>query len=91
MTTGRHEVADRSEDGVDSLPPSRSRHPLPCSRSLLEAAPDAIVAVDAHGRIALVNAQTERQFGYRRDELIGQRVEVLVPEALRGAPFGAPR
>jgi hypothetical protein len=50
---------------------------------LLEAAPDAMVCVDAHGRIALVNAQTERLFGYGRDELIGQPVEMLVPDAAR--------
>ncbi|WP_432831410.1 PAS domain-containing sensor histidine kinase [Dactylosporangium sp. CA-092794] len=52
-------------------------------RAMLEAAPDAIVAVDADGRITVVNAQTERLFGYRRDELIGQLIEVLVPEQAR--------
>jgi len=52
---------------------------------LLEAAPDAMVCVDADGRIALVNAQTERLFGYGRDELIGQPVEMLVPDAVRDA------
>ena len=51
---------------------------------LLEAAPDAMVCVDADGRIALVNAQTERLFGYGRDELVGQPVEMLVPDAVRG-------
>ena len=50
---------------------------------LLEAAPDAMVCVDADGRIALVNAQTERLFGYGRDELVGQPVEILVPDAVR--------
>jgi two-component system cell cycle sensor histidine kinase/response regulator CckA len=50
---------------------------------LLEAAPDAMVCVDVEGRIALVNAQTERLFGYRRDELVGQPVEMLVPDAVR--------
>ncbi|MGD0936387.1 MAG: PAS domain S-box protein, partial [Streptosporangiaceae bacterium] len=50
---------------------------------LLEAAPDAMVCVDADGRIVLVNAQTERLFGYGRDELIGQPVEMLVPDAAR--------
>ena len=52
-------------------------------RGLLEAAPDAIVGVGADGTIALVNAQAERLFGYRRDELEGHRVEILVPEAAR--------
>ena len=54
-------------------------------RGLLEAAPDAIVGVTADGRIALLNAQTERLFGYRRDELIGRSVDVLVPERIRAA------
>src|SRR5687768_7545376 len=56
-------------------------------RGLLEAAPDAIVGVGADGRIALVNGQTERLFGYGRDELIGQPVEILVPD---GAKAGHP-
>jgi PAS domain S-box-containing protein len=50
---------------------------------LLEAAPDAMVCVDGDGRIALVNAQAERLFGYGRDELVGQPVEMLVPDAVR--------
>jgi PAS domain S-box-containing protein len=50
---------------------------------LLEALPDAIVAVDGAGTILQVNSQTEQLFGYDRDELIGQRVEILVPENYR--------
>ena len=50
---------------------------------LLEAVPDAMVCVDADGRIAVVNAQAERLFGYARDELIGQPIEILVPDQAR--------
>jgi PAS domain S-box-containing protein len=55
---------------------------------LLEAVPDAMMCVRADGRIALVNAETERLFGYRRDDLIGQSVEMLLPEAMRDAHLG---
>ena len=57
-------------------------------RGLLEAAPDAVVCVDGGGRIVLVNAQTERLFGYGRDELAGQPVELLVPDGVRDAHPG---
>ncbi len=52
-------------------------------RSLIESAPDAMVIVDQGGRIRLVNAQTEKVFGYPRAELMGQSVELLVPERFR--------
>jgi PAS domain S-box-containing protein len=51
-------------------------------RELLEAAPDAIVEVDQAGHIVLLNRVTETLFGYRREELLGQPVEVLVPPEL---------
>jgi PAS domain S-box-containing protein len=52
-------------------------------RDLLETAPDAICRIDTDGLIRLINGHAERMTGYRRDELIGQPVELLVPEALR--------
>jgi PAS domain S-box-containing protein len=48
-------------------------------RALLEAAPDAMVIVDHKGSIVLINSQAELMFGYRRDELLGQPVETLIP------------
>jgi PAS domain S-box-containing protein len=48
-------------------------------RGLLEAAPDAMVVVNQHGEIVLLNVQAEKQFGYRRDELLGQKVKNIIP------------
>lgn len=67
-------------------------------RTLLESAPDAVIVTDSGGRILIANAQAESLFGYRRDELIGRPIEMLVPQRLREAHVrhreayvGAPR
>jgi PAS domain S-box-containing protein len=57
-------------------------------RELLEFAPDAVVGVDRHGEIRLVNSRTEAVFGYSRDELIGKPVEMLVPTGVRDTHVG---
>src|SRR5579864_6789155 len=53
------------------------------SSAVLEAVPDALAAVNHQGVIIQVNSQAESLFGYTRDELIGQRIEMLVPERQR--------
>jgi PAS domain S-box-containing protein len=55
---------------------------------LLESTPDAILMVDVAGRIALVNSQAEKIFGYKRDQLIGRPVEMLLPERYRAGHHG---
>jgi len=52
-------------------------------RELVDAAPDGVIVCDAAGRIVLVNAETERMFGYGRNALVGQLVDVLVPDHAR--------
>ncbi len=53
-------------------------------QQLLESAPDAMILVNQAGLIMLVNGQTEKLFGWRREALLGQKMDVLLPERLRG-------
>ncbi|MFN9811403.1 MAG: PAS domain S-box protein [Deltaproteobacteria bacterium] len=58
---------------------------LPSLESLFDAAPDAMILVDGSGRIVQVNDEVERMFGWRRDELVGQPIETLVPSRARAS------
>jgi PAS domain S-box-containing protein len=84
--TSLSQVAERLEDLMSELR-SRSRAGIIGTESLfnlvVEASPNAMVLVDERGRIVLVNAQTEKLFGYTRNELLGQSIELLVPGRLR--------
>jgi len=78
MNTTFHDPAVRDSAEKD-LRASESKF-----RAILEFAPSAMVLADQQGHIALANAETERLFGYHRDEMVGQLVDILVPERFRG-------
>lgn len=57
-------------------------------RNVLESAPDAMLVVDQSGRIVVVNGQVEKMFGYSRTDLLGEKVEMLLPDTLREQHVG---
>jgi len=56
-------------------------------RGLLEAAPDAMIVVNQAGKIVLLNIQAEKQFGYHRDELLGQEIKNILPQGFAEPPI----
>lgn len=78
--TARAAVAERDARALQS---SAARF-----KGLLEGAPDAVVISSADGRIVLLNAEAERLFGYRREDLFGQSLEILMPHRFRGRHAG---
>src|SRR5258706_5760857 len=95
-------VADDAPMGPEDAPPAaRNQRPLPGQpapgplgaaetlfQSLLESAPDAIVIVDRAGQIVIANSQAAQLFGYQQRDLVGQPVEILLPERLRTTHTG---
>jgi len=75
--------SDHTEPASASSPSAKAMAEVLLSTELLEALPDAVVAVDRDGTIVQVNSQAQELFGYVRDQLIGQKVEMLVPESYR--------
>src|SRR5579864_415360 len=67
---------------------STPTEPQTIFEKLFEASPDAIAVTDSQGRITSVNSQLERLFGYGREQLVGQPVEILVPDRFRNAHPG---
>jgi PAS domain S-box-containing protein len=74
---------DHSEPASASSPPAKTMAEVLLSTELLEALPDAVVAVDREGIIVQANSQAQELFGYECDKLIGQKVEMLVPASYR--------
>ncbi len=70
------------------MPPRKKGSEDALNKLAVEAAPNAILVVDSAGLIVLVNAQTEKLFGYSRKELLGKKMEILVPQRYRGAHAG---
>ena len=79
----RDELEDRVEERTAALVGAEKR-----SRMLLESAPDAIVIIDSEATIQIANGQAERLFGYSRDEMVGNPIEMLVPESIREEHVG---
>jgi PAS domain S-box-containing protein len=105
VVTPRHSAAGKplgfvliSSDITEEVRASAELERALISTSLIESAPDAMVIVNDAGEIQLANGATEKLFGYKREQLAGQPIEILIPERYRGHHpehrdgfFGAPR
>src|SRR5688572_25546551 len=78
-------MSNDAKRSVSSLRLAERDHNDVVYEKLLDAAPDAVIVVEESGRIVLANIQTERLFGYHRDQLIGEEMEILVPERFRAS------
>src|SRR5919109_4971786 len=65
------------------MSPNTSPRSVEQLTAIIESVPTAIIMVDQTGMIALINAQTERLFGYSRKEILGETVDILVPHRFR--------
>ncbi len=79
----RSKPSSRAKTKAAKLRTATTEDEVLISNDLLETLPDAIVAVDHDGIIVQINSQAQELFGYEREELIGQKVEMLVPESYR--------
>jgi PAS domain S-box-containing protein len=104
LTVASYQVLEQDERGrpasvlMINRDVTESRRAERNAQALLESAPDAMVVVNRKGEIVVVNGRVEKLFGYAREELMGQPIEVLVPERFRGSHashragfFGEPR
>jgi PAS domain S-box-containing protein len=78
-------VAGTNGNGLAETDPAEGKRAEERFRLVVESAPNAIVVINEQGEIVLVNSRTEEWFGYRREELIGRPVEVLVPERFQAS------
>jgi len=95
MSSARQSPRSHPRSSTPKAATQRRREPVADStpsdwgfQDLLDAVPDALVCVRQDGRITLINRQAETLFGYTQQELLGQPVEVLVPEQFRSAHVG---
>lgn len=77
MTDALHSIDD------EAASPAEQSQDAATAWAMVDASPDALVVVDVHGVIEFVSLQTEQLLGYRRDELVGREVEMLIPDGLR--------